>query len=526
MSDDTTFDYIIVGGGLCGCVVAARIKNCFPDRTVALIETGPDARKSPDILSPSRAFALAGTKYHYTNITTPQKHLNYRSIPLVTGRTLGGGSAVNYGAWTRGDRSGYDEWAATVGDERWSYNGMLPYFKRAETYPLLQDKINHGYEGPIQLSSGGRGYPLRDHVRDAMLAVGLPFNPDQNCGNPHGVSPLVESWHDGERSFAANTYDLNGVKLLMDSQVAKVIVRNKKVTGIRLVNNRTLHTRIETIVSCGAIRTPQLLMLSGIGRPDELARLAIPVQVESAEMGRNLHDHTSISLWFPLRTPEAGLAVGSDKFMANPKYFDGNPMDWFSNASAPQFEMRNAAKVDGQRSLREDDIEISCMYVATPTGPHPPPSVDGSLITLSICGLSTTSRGRVTLTSADPHDQPVVDPNYLGTEHDRAVLRAGVRLALKMMDSAAGKRFANSELPPSQSSTLNSNSSDDALDERIRACTASMGTVVDTECRVKGVEGLRVVDASVLPVSIGAHLQAVLYGVAERAAEMIVADTR
>ena len=126
-------------------------------------------------------------------------------------------------------------------------------------------------------------------------------------------------------------------------------------------------------------------------------------------------------------------------------------------------------------------------------------------------------------------------PNYLGTEHDRAVLRAGVRLALKMMDSATGKRFAKSELPPLQFSPLNSKSSDDALDERIRACawtyyhpagTASMGTVVDTECRVKGVEGLRVVDASVLPISIGAHLQAVLYGVAERAAEMIVADTR
>ncbi|KAK1040651.1 hypothetical protein LTR74_018677 [Friedmanniomyces endolithicus] len=386
MSDDTTFDYVIVGGGLCGCVVAARIKNSCPDRTVALIETGSDARKSPDILSPSRAFALAGTKYHYTNITTQQKHLNYRSIPLATSRTLGGGSAVNYGAWTRGDRSGYDEWTATVGDERWTYNGLLPYFKRAETYPLLQDEINHGYGGPIQLSSGGRGYPL-----------GIMFG--------------MRCWPWAYHSTRIRTVGipmayrhLNGVKLFMDSQVATVIVRNKKVTGVRLVNNRTLHTRIETIVSFGAIRTPQLLMLSGIGRPDELARLAIPVQEESAEMGRKLHDHPSISLWFPLRTPEAGLAVGSDNFMATPKYFGGNPMDWFSNASAPQLEMGIAPKGDCQRSLREDDIEISCMYVATPTGPHPPPSMDGSLITLSICGLSTTSRRRVTLTSADPDD--------------------------------------------------------------------------------------------------------------------------
>ncbi|KAK5107018.1 hypothetical protein LTR62_001927 [Meristemomyces frigidus] len=390
--DDTTYDHIVVGGGLCGCVVAARTKHSFPDRTVALIEIGSDARKS---------------------------------------RTLGGGSAVNYGAWTRGDRSGYDEWATTVGDERWSYNGRLPYFKRAETYPLLQDKNNHGYEGPIHLSSGGRGYPLRDHVRDAMLAVRLPFNPDHNCGNSHGVSPLVESWHDGDRSFAAKTYGLNGVKLFTDSQVATVMVRQKKVTGIRLVNNRTLHARIETIVSCGAIRTPQLLTLSGIGRSDELARLEIPVQVESEEMGWNLHDHPSLSFWSPPRTPEAGLAVGSDNFMANSKNLDGKPMDWFSNASASQLEMGNAAKVDGRPSLREDDIEISCI--------------------------------------ADPFDQPVVDPNYLGTEHDRAVLRASVRLALKIMESPAGKRVVNSELPPSQFSPLNSKSSDDVLDERIRA---------------------------------------------------------
>ena len=175
------------------------------------------------------------------------------------------------------------------------------------------------------------------------------------------------------------------------------------------------------------------------------------------------------------------------------------------------------------------------MDVAALTAPYEPPPMDGSHVTVSAVCLSTTSRGQVSLASADSQDRPLVDPNYLATEHDRAVLRAGARLVAKMMGSAAGQSIGLGETPPGPFRPLTEATSDAELDERARACaitcyhyagTAAMDDVVDTECRVKGVAGLRVVDASIVPVSIGAHLQAVLYGVAERAADMIIEESR
>ncbi|KAK4497749.1 hypothetical protein PRZ48_010402 [Zasmidium cellare] len=525
-----SYDYIIAGGGLSGCVLASRLSTALPNLKIALIETGPDSQRNEAIASPGNAWMITPDYYHNYE-TLPQKHLDNRNVAIKTGRALGGGSAVNYGGWTRGDRSGYDEWARVVGDSRWSYDELLPYFKRAETYPLPNLEDQHGYEGPIKPSRGDRGYLLKEDVLEAMKSTGLQENPDANGGDIRGVARLVESWDEGRRTFAAGDYDLGNVEVLAGMSVQKVVVEGGVAKGVVLGDGRVLEARREVVVSCGALRTPQVLMLSGIGPRKELEKLGIEVLVDSPHVGKNLHDHGMVAFWYKLRHPEQGLAIGSEKFMANPRNLEGNPMDWMINTGISDAETKKAAEIDGKDTSRRDDIEITCIYLAAPTSPFPPPPMDGTHISVSVIGIHATSRGSVSLSSTDPNDLPLIDPAYLATEHDRAVIRTGAKIVAKMMESPAGQRISTGETPPGPFSPLTSKTSDAEIDERARACiftayhpagSAAMGTVVDAECRVKGMKGLRVVDASIMPVSIGAHLQASLYGVAERAAQMII----
>lgn len=322
--------------------------------------------------------------------------------------------------------------------------------------------------------------------------------------------------------------------MLTGSHVAKVSTEGGKATGVVLRDGRKLDAKVEVIVSCGAIRTPQLLMLSGIGPRAELERLKIPLVVDSPGVGQNFHDHAMLAYWYKLRHPEHDLAIGSANFMVNPKNLEGNPMDWMINGGLPEDELSKAAEIDGKKTGRRDDIELTCIYLPALTTPFDPTPMDGSHITISALAINTTSRGRVSLASSDPSEQPLVDPAYLDTEHDRAVFRTGARLIAKMMESPAGQRISVGETAPGSFAPLTSTTPDSEIDERARACasttyhpagTAVMGEVVDTECRVKGIEALRVVDASIMPVSIGAHLQAPMYGVAERAAQMIIDGT-
>ncbi|CAK3972286.1 FAD NAD(P)-binding [Lecanosticta acicola] len=531
----STFDYIILGGGLSGCVVASRLRQARPDLSIALIENGSDIRSEESIHLPAQAWLL-DPKYYYIDHTVPQTSLGGRSLELKTGRALGGGSATNYGGWMRGDRQGYDEWAAVVGDERWSYEGLLPFFKRSETFPVDAKEAQHGYAGPMRPSLVDRGYPLKNDLLEAILSAGFERNEDITSGDVLGVGPLMESWRENRRVHAANSYDLKGVEILTGARVERILLEGKKAVGAVLAGGEKVMARKETIVACGALRTPQLLMLSGIGPGAELEKLGIETLVHSQDVGKNLHDHPMFSLWYTLRHPEEGLAFGHPKFMNNPKYFEGNPMDWIVNGSAPPQAIQKAAQMDGVASKRTDDFELTPFYLATPISPHPPPPMDGATITLGAVLMSTTSRGQVTLQSKSMDDPPLVDPNYLSTEHDLAVMRAGVRTVLKIMESTdAGRKVSVGQWASPEMQPINTDVSDEELDQRAKAgivtCyhyagTASMGKVVDADCKVKGVEGMRIVDASIMPVAMSAHLQAVMYGVAERAAEMILEDAK
>ncbi|PQE13535.1 glucose dehydrogenase protein [Rutstroemia sp. NJR-2017a WRK4] len=325
----STFEYVIVGGGLVGCVLASRLSQA--GHTVALLEAGPEDY-SPQIMSPVAAPHLHDTPVSWNYKCTPQPGLNNRAVPNYGGKVLSGSSAVNYGLWTRGHSTDYDCWAEKVGDDRWSYKRMLKYFKKVETHHDRNgDSDAHGFNGPITTTAGARRYPLGDTVFTALVKSGNPWNSDMNGGNPLGLGAFTENWKDLQRQPAGKAYDLSKATVFTESPVARVIIdpESKTATGVKLVDGRTFNATKEVIVSCGTLRTPQVLMLSGIGPAAELRSFGIPVIADLPK----------------LRNPELGLAVGSPLFN-KPEYGHGNPTQWITTSTMPKEELAKVIEVD------------------------------------------------------------------------------------------------------------------------------------------------------------------------------------
>ena len=441
-----------------------------------------------------------------------------------------------------------------VNDERWTYDGLLPYFCRTETHHDPEaDPDQHGFDGPIHSTPAlGRTYPLTEHLKQAYLKIGVNPIRDHNSGDNKGMAPHVENWYRGKRQPAGKAYLLEGIQLLTNQTVERIILESRlgrfKATGIGLTSGQELRAFKEVIVCCGAIRTPQLLMLSGIGPAEELEKLNIPLFVESPDLGKNFSDHSSITQFYRIRNPEKGLCAPSAAFN-HPSYVEGFPTDYIIAESAPTSALKQALQLDSpepEKSVISDTdpylfpprthYEILPMYAPTEvplTDMNIP--LDGSIISIGIIGLLPTSRGSVTLASRDPMAHPLIDPNYYATHVDRVVLRAGMRRNMAAFETPEAQAVVAEEVPPAGFPALNSKSTDDELDARIKRCagtfyhtsgTASMGRVVDTECKVKGVTRLRVVDASVLPTPISAHYMVAVYALAEQMAEIIVSNQR
>ena len=460
------------------------------------------------------------------------------------------------GGWIRGDKHDYDDWAREAGDERWSYQGQLPYFRRSEHhFDPRADPEQHGFEGPMHTSSvttSGRKYPLRETILQAWKSLGLEHIEDANNGSPQGIAELVENRRDGLRQLTSQVYPLKGAEILTDTMVKRVILEDgsggKTATGVELVDNRQLRVKTEgEVLLCGgSYRSPQVLLLSGIGPQDELAKHGVTQLVNCPWVGRNFHDHQMIFRYWKLRHPEKGLAVGSPAF-TDPAFQKGNPADWLATLSVPSPGLKAAIAKDegtstvsdhhvlikGPRSHLETDV-LYAAFGAEQIGLNIP--VDGKAIMSYYMACLPTSRGSITLASTDPTAHPIIDPNYNGTEADRFVMREGWRLLSRfMLETPEGKELVADEIVPEGHKCLPSTASDAEIDQRINmggvscshpGASCSMGKVVDAECRVKGVQGLRVVDASVIPMPLAAHYQAPVFALAEQAVDIILAGRK
>ncbi|KAI0388373.1 GMC oxidoreductase [Xylariaceae sp. FL0594] len=545
------YDYIIVGGGIAGCVVAHRLKQYKPLSRILVIEAGPDVSGNKDILLFS-SLDFVGGKYDWGYKTVPQTHLDGRQIDVPSGRALGGGSVINGCGWFRGSRADYDSWAEMVQDNRWSYEGQLPYFKKTEKWFHAQNPEEHGgQDGKMQIespTSTGRLYPLAHITEQSWLEHGLrrlPFN-DMNAGTNHGLGELNENRMGGARQIGPLAYPLEGVTVMTDTLVREILLDGSSAVGVRLMNGDEILAEKEVILAAGAYRTPQLLMLSGIGPAETLSKHNIPVKLANPSIGQNFNDHAMMLLNWKLKDASQGYALGSlNPLFAQPEYSTGTPLSHVACTSIPSSLLKTAITQDegeGNSPPPPDHyyllkwdwalMENLVMYLATP----PVPIKGGTHISTALMAMKPTSRGSVTLASADPMDAPLLDPNYLATEVDRVVWRHSLREIARLMTgdtTALGRDFVAGETPPEGFEPLTVDARDEDLDRRVRArCvstfhgsgTCSMGNVVDTEVRVKGIDKLRIVDASVFPISIGAHIQAAVYALAEQAA-VIIAGT-
>jgi choline dehydrogenase-like flavoprotein len=536
MSDE--YEYIIVGGGTVGCVLASRISHA--GHRVAVFEAGPE-NYSDEIMSPTGGPLLHGTEWEFNWKSVKQPRLGDREIANHGGKILSGSTGVNYGLWARGHSADFDAWAHHVGDERWSYTNLLKYFKKSETHhdPNASPDV-HGFEGPVSTFSGLRKYPLRANVLEAIKQSGLEHIPDGNCGNPLGVAPFTENAKNKLRQPAGLAYDLSKAHVFTNSTVARVDIdpESKIATGITLDNGKSFKASKEVIVCAGSVKTPQILMLSGIGPKEHLESLKIST-IADLPVGQNLHDHISGSLFWKLRNPEKGLAMGSPHFN-DPSYFTGMPFDWIATISLPDEVLSPAAAADGT-SLKalygagpRAHVEILTPYApiaSSGTLYHLP--FDGTHISTPVIILLPTSRGSITLASTNVDDDPIIDPNYLGSEMDRVIMREGIRAAIRIMETPEALTFVEHETPPEGYPRLTSSCTDDEIDARLayvaasffqNAGSASMGTVLETNCMVKGVGSLRVCDASILPFPLASHYQAAMYAIGEAAADMILGN--
>jgi choline dehydrogenase len=518
------YDYVIVGAGSAGCVLAARLSE-DPGTKVLLLEAGPPD-DVPEIKVPAAFLTLLDGPLAWHDATTPQPGAAGRTVPWPTGRTLGGGSSINGMVYTRGNRLDYDTWRDEYGCAGWSYADLLPYFRKAEDQERGESAY-HGAGGPLRVEGQRYIHPLSRAWVQAARAAGLQANDDFNGATQDGAGFLQLTQRGGRRWSTADGYlrpasKRDNLVVETDAQVTKVLIEDGRAVGVRYardVGEFQALARREVILSGGAVNSPQLLMLSGIGPAEDLRRLGIEVVVDAPRVGEGLQDHPRIlPEW---RTPGTRNLWEE----ATPE----NMALWQREGRGPVAS--NGAEAGGFARTGPDvpapDLQLGAIPAPAPDEDMAPPSRRG--ISILVIAVAARSRGRVRLRSADPRSRPLVDPAYLREEADLEALVAGVRQAREIAACQPLARLTGGEHAPGEHLT-----DDEQLREWVRrhlgatfhpTSTCAMGgaatAVCDPELRVRGVEGLRVVDASVMPAVPRGNTNAPTIAIAERAADLI-----
>jgi choline dehydrogenase len=524
------FDYIIIGAGSAGCVLANRL-SADRDIRVLLLEAGPKDN-SVLIKMPAGVAQLFGTKnkYNWYYETEPQPHMDGRSLLWPRGKGLGGSSSINGMVYIRGHARDFDHWRQ-MGLEGWGFADVLPYFKRSECYERGGDAFR-GDSGPLWVSRGKSEIPLFSAYVKAGAQAGHPVTEDFNGAQQEGVGFYDLTIKDGGRWSASFAYlhpALGRENLTVETNalVNRIVTEKGRAVAVEFAQNgrtRTVHAAREILLCGGAVNSPQTLMLSGIGPADALRGHGIAPVAGLPGVGQNLQDHLDVMVQMECTQPVTLFKYTQPL----PKITTGLSYLLFGKGMGREQGLETGAFLKTRQELEVPDIQIH--FVAALMFDHGRVKADRHGFMQHICQLRPESRGHISLKSADPRDYPAIQPNYLATETDRRVLREGVRIAREIFAQAAFDDYRGPEIWPGAEAQ-----SDADLDVWVRRTaetiyhpvgTCAMGTganaVVDPQLRVRGVDGLRVVDASVMPTLIGGNTNAGTMMIAEKASDMIL----
>jgi choline dehydrogenase len=511
------YDYVIVGAGSAGCVLAARLGE-DRDVRVGVIEAGPPDTE-PVLHMPLALAQLFHSRLDWGLWSEPEPGLAGRRGYLPRGRVLGGSSSTNYMIYMRGNRADYDEWAA-MGLPGWSYQEVLPYFKRSEDNQRGASYY-HGVGGPLAVSNSRSVQPLVGACIDAAVDAGIGQTDDHNGPTQEGAGWFQVTQRDGRRCSTAVAYlhpavEGGNVEVLTDALATRVLFEGGRAVGVEILRNNQLEAvraEREVLVCAGAYHSPQLLLLSGIGPADELRALGIEPGVD-LPVGHNLQDHPDVSVVWLTGQESLRTAMTPENLALYEREGRGPLTSCVSEGGA---------FVRTSQGLQAPDIQLYFAGVGVSKDAGDPPVPEDGFSILSTL-VKPSSRGRVTLRNRLPHVKPRIVHNYLTTDQDRRSMIDGTRIALQIAARPAlGKlRRADFAVPGSDSDA-------DILDfvqHRARTIyhpvgTCAMGAVVDAELRVQGVEGLRVVDASVMPTIPRGNTNAPTIMVAEKAADLV-----
>ena len=532
---DDTFDYIVTGAGSAGAAVASRLTESGRHR-VLLLEAGPPDTNPWIHIPLGFARTYVDPKVNWKFESVPQAQLANRQLYLPRGRTLGGTSSINGMVYIRGNHADYDEWRQR-GCEGWDWDSVLPFFKKAENQARGADEF-HATGGPLNVSDHGEGHELAEAMLAAAEQAGIPRNPDFNGAQQEGCGYYQSTTSNRRRWSTAKAYIeparlRPNLTIRTGAHATRVVIENNRATGVEYQSaegRRVAHARAEVIVSGGAYGSPQLLQLSGLGPAEHLRAMGIDVVRDMPAVGANLHDHFNTYMSWRCTKP---ITLNDLENSWPAKIAAGIRYALFRSGPMGGNGIRAGLFTRSDPRLERPDLQINLLEWSTLERtkdrviPHGFPG-----FTLSPVHLRPDGRGTVRLASPDPLAAPAISFDFLKTEYDMQAVLFGIKLVRRIAEQPALKPYVAEELQPGLATQ-----SDEDFAEFLRqtgvsnhhpASSCAMGVgpnaVVDPRLRVHGIEGLRVADASIMPVVVGGNTNAPSIMIEEKAAAMILED--